>query len=297
MQQIHRDDHDQGLQADLDLIMALQQRRRVLGWLLAGGAAVLSAGCGGGSSSSSSTTGTDTGTDTGTGTGTGTGTTSGTCTADAAETNGPYPGDGSNTVNGMVSNVLAESGVVRSDIRSSFGSSTSTAPGVPLTLTLTLVNSNDSCAALADYAIYIWHCTRDGQYSLYSSGIQDQNYLRGVQVSAADGVVTFETIVPGCYSGRYPHIHFEIYPSLADASLYTNNVLTSQLALPRDVCETVYGSADGYSASVNNLAAVTISSDNVFGDNTSAQITAMTPVLSGSVADGYSGTVTIGIPV
>ncbi|MFT4251559.1 MAG: intradiol ring-cleavage dioxygenase, partial [Caulobacter sp.] len=91
--------------------------------------------------------------------------------ADPTETNGPYPSDGSNSVNGVVSNILAVSGVVRSDIRSSFGSSTTTAPGVQLTLTITLANTNNSCAALSGYAIYIWHCTRDGNYSLYSSGI------------------------------------------------------------------------------------------------------------------------------
>jgi protocatechuate 3,4-dioxygenase beta subunit len=293
MKSAHIDDHDLGLQHDLERIAALKQRRRVLGMMLSG-SALLIAGCNGDdsspttdSTSSSGSSGSSTGSTT---------TTSGTCTAAASETNGPYPSDGSNTVNGQVSNVLADSGVVRSDIRSSFGSSTNVAPGVPLTLTLTLLNSNNLCGPLAGYAIYTWHCTRDGLYSLYSNGVQNENFLRGVQVADANGQVTFTTIFPGCYSGRYPHIHFEIYPSLSMATLYTNRILTSQMALPRDVCSTVYSGATGYSASLSNLAGVTIANDNVFRDNTTAQMATMTPTLSGDISNGYTGTLSIGIP-
>lgn len=285
-------DHDAGLQHDLALIVQRNlQRREALSWLLAGGSAALLGGCGGGesansgsgsssSSSSSSSTGSTT-----------------TCIANASETAGPYPSDGSNTVNGMVSNVLQASGIVRSDIRASFGSSTNTAGGVPMTLELSVVNSNNNCAALSGYAVYLWHCTRDGAYSLYSSGVQNENYLRGVQVTDSSGKVTFTTIFPGCYSGRYPHIHFEVYPSLSMATLYTNRVLTSQLALPRDVCTTVYANATGYGTSATSLSGVSIASDGVFGDNTTAQIAQMTAAVTGSVAAGYNGTILVGVPV
>lgn len=292
--------HDHGLQFDLALMHArMKERRRALSWLLASGTAALVTACGGGSGDSTGTTsssgsGSSSGGSSGSGSG---GTTStGTCIADPEETNGPYPADGSNTVNGMASNVLIQSGVVRSDIRSSFGSATTVAAGVPLTLTLTVVNSNTSCTALSGYAVYIWHCTRDGQYSLYSSSIQDENYLRGVQVTDANGQATFTTIYPGCYSGRYPHIHFEVYPSLSMATLYTNRLLTSQMAMPRDISSAVYGSATGYSQSVTNLASITTSNDNVFGDNTAAQIAQMTPTLSGDATAGFTGTILIGVP-
>ena len=293
MKLITPDNHDLGLQHDLEQIAKLKARRRMLGMMLSAGTAALFAGCGG---DDSSTTGTSTSTSSGSSSGSGSsGSGSTTCVANAEETAGPYPSDGSNMANGSVSNVLQESGIVRSDIRSSFGSSTTTAEGVPLTLTLNIVNTNMLCAVLEGCAVYLWHCTRDGGYSLYSSGIQDENFLRGVQVSDQNGQITFKTIFPGCYSGRYPHIHFEIYPSLAFATLYSNKILTSQLALPRDICSTVYSGASGYSASVNNLANVTTSSDGVFGDNTAAQIAAMTPSISGSVANGYEGTITIGV--
>jgi protocatechuate 3,4-dioxygenase beta subunit len=292
------DDHDRGLQHDLERIAAITTRRRVLGMMLSGGAAALIAGCGGGdgesaASSSSSSSG---GTSASSGSGSSGSSTSSACIASPTETAGPYPGDGSNTVNGAVSNVLTESGIVRSDIRGSFGSSTTIAPGVPFTLTLSLVNSNNLCAPLAGYAVYLWHCTRDGNYSLYSTGVQSENFLRGVQISDGSGLLTFTTILPGCYAGRYPHIHFEVYPSLSMATLYTNKMLTSQIALPRDVCSTVYNGATGYGASVNNLAGVTIASDNVFGDNTTAQMTAMTAALSGSIDAGYTGNIVIGVP-
>jgi len=290
-------DHDRGLAHDLALVEnRLRDRRRLLGLLATGGVVAGVAGAAAAQSRGGRMPGRQAPTTTGTTTTTTTtGTTSSACVADPTETNGPYPADGTNSVNGTISNVLATSGIVRSDIRSSFGISTNTAAGVPLVLTIKLVNTNASCAVLAGYAIYIWHCTREGAYSLYSSGIQNENYLRGVQVTDSSGQVTFTTVFPGCYSGRYPHIHFEVFPSLAVATGKSNAVLTSQFAMPRDVASAVYSGATGYSASVANLAKVTTSSDGVFGDNTAAQIAAMTPTLAGSVANGFTGSVVVGV--
>lgn len=295
-------DHDLGLKHDLAVISErVAQRRRLLGMLAAGGTFALLQGCGGddtvGSTGSSSGTGSTSGTGgtTGSGTITGTGTV-GSCVADPTETNGPYPSDGSNSVNGAVSNILLQNGVVRSDIRSSFNLSSNVAAGVPLTLTLTLVNTNSSCALLSGWAVYIWHCTREGGYSLYSSGIQNENYLRGVQATDANGQLTFTTIFPGCYSGRYPHIHFEVFRTLADATGRASSILVSQMAMPADICSTIYANASGYSGSRSNFAATSVNSDNVFGDNTAAQITAQTPTLTGSVANGYSGSIIVGVP-
>ncbi len=302
------DHHDGGLREDLQLMAArMMQRRRLLGLFGAGGVTALLAACGGGGSDSSSsgttttstgTTSTGTTTTTSTGsTSTGTTSSSGSCVADPTETNGPYPSDGTNSVNGTISNILAASGVVRSDIRSSFGTGSATAAGVPLVLTIKLVNVNNACVALSGYAIYIWHCDRDGNYSLYASSLYNENYLRGVQVTDSSGQVTFTTIFPGCYSGRWPHIHFEVFPSLSAATTQRNASLTSQFAMPSDIASAVYSGASGYSASVTNLSRVSISSDGVFGDNTSAQIAAQTPTLAGSVSAGFNGTVTVGIAV
>lgn len=281
------DDHDRGLIFDLQTL----QRRRLLG--LMGGALLLS-GCGGSGSDDPASTGASTATTT-TGTGsTGTGTTAGagSCVALPTETNGPYPADGSNMANGVLANILNTSGVARSDIRSSFANLSGTAAGAPLTLIINLVNVNASCAALADYAIYVWHCDADGDYSMYD--LPQQNYLRGVQVTNANGQASFTTIFPGCYAGRYPHIHFEVYRSLATATAYANRVLVSQFAMPTDACNAVYATS-GYPGSAPRYAQTTTSNDNVFGDNTSAQIAAMTPALTGSAAAGFTGSVTVGL--
>ncbi|URI10033.1 intradiol ring-cleavage dioxygenase [Aquincola tertiaricarbonis] len=297
------DDHHGGLAVDLPRLLATMQSRRGMLGLLTGAGTAMLVGCGGGGSDSSSTsssgsTTTTTTTDT-TSSGSTTTTTTTTSSSDVSscsvipeETAGPYPGDGSNTSNGSVANALALSGIVRSDIRTSIGGASGTAAGVPLTVKLRLVNTNGSCADLSGYAIYLWHCTRDGLYSMYSSGVTSENYLRGVQATDSDGYATFTTIFPGCYSGRMPHIHFEVYRSTTTATSFSNKLKTSQLAFPTDVCNTVYATS-GYSASVRNLASISFSTDNVFSDGVTTQLATVT----GNVSDGYVATLVVGISV
>jgi protocatechuate 3,4-dioxygenase beta subunit len=201
------------------------------------------------------------------------------------ETAGPYPGDGSNGID-----VLDDSGIVRSDIRSSFGSSTTVAEGVPLTIELT-VRDAATGSALVGAGVYLWHCDRDGGYSLYSDGLANENYLRGVQETDAMGTVRFTSIYPACYAGRWPHIHFEVYSDVANAVASGPIVKTSQIAMPAEVNDLVYATA-GYESSVRNAAQVSLASDNVFGDDGGIhQIASM----SGSVADGYTAALTIGV--
>lgn len=294
------DEHDLGLAHDLQALETrLLQRRRLLGLMGAGGGALLLGACSGGGSSDSASTTTSSSATTTTTTTTGTGSTGGTssasgCVVPATETNGPYPSDGSNTANGVLSNSLIATGVVRSDIRSSFGSLSGTAAGVPVTLTINLQNTNASCAALADYAIYLWHADANGQYSIYD--LPQQNYLRGVQATNASGQATFTTIFPGCYDGRYPHLHFEVFRSLATATAYANRLLVSQFAMPADACSAVYATS-GYPSSASRFARTSIASDGIFGDNSSAQQAAMTLAMSGSPTAGYTASVTVGLAV
>lgn len=289
-------------QLPLDLARLLQAdvpppaRRQALRWLAAAGVTTtLLPGllaCGGGDPASAE----EVATSAETGSSSATGTDGQTCSSIPTETAGPYPADGS-SASGQRLNALALSGIVRQDIRSSIAGASGTAEGVPLTVTLTLVNSASSCSALAGMAVYLWHCTREGGYSLYSSGVTGENFLRGVQVSDANGQVSFTTIFPGCYSGRWPHIHFEIYPSLdaaTDSSAVSDYSRVSQLALPAVVCQQVYGTAQGYASSVSNLASISLDSDNVFGDDGAALQLA---TVSGSVSGGFSAALTVGVPV
>lgn len=201
------------------------------------------------------------------------------------ETGGPYPADGSNGVN-----VLDDSGIVRSDIRSSFGSSTTVAQGVPLTIALT-VRDTATGSALVGAGVYLWHCDRDGGYSLYSNGLDNENYLRGVQETDSTGTVRFMSIYPACYSGRWPHIHFEVYSDVANAVASGPIVKTSQIALPQEVNDAVYATS-GYEQSVRNMSQVSLASDNVFGDDGGIHQIA---TMSGSVASGYTAALTIGV--
>jgi protocatechuate 3,4-dioxygenase beta subunit len=193
------------------------------------------------------------------------------------ETSGPYPGDGSNGAN-----VLTQSGIVRSDITSSFGSSTTKAEGVRLSITMTINDFANNKSPLAGGAVYVWHCDREGRYSLYSQGVSNENYLRGVQEADDGGQVRFTTIFPACYSGRWPHIHFEVYPSLAKATSSANKIATSQMALPEATAKAVYAT-NGYEQSVSNLSRVSLASDNVFSDGYDLQI----PTVKGDPSTGY----------
>ena len=293
-------DHDDfgGLARDLPLLL---QRRHVLK-MLAGSTLLALAACGSDSKASTTTaaagnttatTGATTATsESGTTIASATDATmasddsasAATCTPINEETAGPFPGDGSNGPN-----VLAESGIVRSDITASFGTSTTVAAGVPTTVTLTIQDTANGCSALANAAVYIWHCDQSGRYSMYSDGAIDENYLRGVQETDADGRVTFKTIFPAAYSGRWPHMHFEIYSSLADATGGGNPITTSQLALPKDACDVVFATA-GYEQSVRNFSQTSLATDMVFGDDGAAH---QIPTTTGSVADGYTLQLTV----
>lgn len=275
--------HDHSLAEDIGTMMNMSaSRRQSLRWLFASAAAVPLASCGGGSADATSTTSTgSSGSTTGSG---------GSCAVIPEETGGPYPGDGTNSnVNG-VANALIMAGVVRQDIRSSFNGATGVAAGVPMTIKLQMVNVSASCASIAGAAVYLWHCDRDGNYSMYSSGVTGENYLRGVQEADATGMVTFATIFPGCYAGRMPHVHFEVYPSLAKSISASNRIKTSQFGFPTATLAEAY-TATGYATSVRNLAGMSYASDNVFSDGTSLQIVSIT----GNATQGYVATLTIGV--
>jgi len=278
------EDHDRGLVYDL----ATLDRRRMLKLLGLGGISAglfTIVGCNpSGSSAAPGATATATA-----GASQGTGATG---SADAAscavipeETAGPFPGDGSNGPD-----VLSQTGVVRKDIRSSFGSSSGVAAGVPLSISLALEDGAD-CAPLAGAAVYVWHCDQAGNYSLYSQAAANENYLRGVQAAGDDGVVTFDSIFPACYQGRWPHIHFEVYPSLETANDEANKIATSQIALPKEVCDTVYATP-GYEQSVQNLSQLSLQTDMVFADDGGVH---QLGTMSGDVAGGYAVRLTVAV--
>lgn len=200
-----------------------------------------------------------------------TGTTDGTCTTTASETAGPFP-------------TKDPSSLVLTDIRSD-------RTGVVLDIEVTIQNKNNSCNPLENAIVDIWHCDKDGYYSEYGgTSMQSQDFtsvhfLRGRQVTNANGKVGFRSIFPGWYSGRSTHIHVHIYKASG------TSLLVTQIAFPEGTGSAValvnaassYGYTKGMSGYTYN------GSDNVFGDGVSTEMSAIT----GSVADGFSLTHTI----
>ena len=234
-------------------------RREVLVALGASVGAAALAACGSSSPTSPSTTTTTTTTTNNT-----------SCVVSASETRGPYP----DTV-GMINNAA----FYRRDI-------TEGRSGLPLTLTLTIVNVNSACAAVSGVQVEIWQCDAAGNYSEYSQqGFNGagQTFLRGVQTTDANGQVTFTTIYPGWYQGRATHIHVDVYRS-------GTIVKTTQIAFPENISAAVY--ASGVYAS-KGQSPTSNASDNVFSDGVINELATVT----GSTTSGYTATLNIGIAV
>lgn len=231
---------------------------RAIGAALAGAPIGAAIGCGSETSPTAPTTAITTGT-----------TASGTCVESANETRGPYP-----DVTGMINNQA----FYRQDIREGRA-------GLPLTLTLSIVNVRNGCAPLAGASIEIWQCDADGHYSEYAQpGYNGTGltFLRGLQRTDANGQATFVTVYPGWYQGRATHIH-------VDVTVNSARVKSTQIAFPEDVTRQVYTSGV-YAAKGQNPT--TNAGDNVFSDGTQTEMATLT----GSVSGGYTATLTIGVP-
>ncbi|MGO2378336.1 intradiol ring-cleavage dioxygenase [Brevibacterium aurantiacum] len=243
---------DQGAAFD---IRTLFSRRSVLGVVGAGIGTVALAACGMNSASGSDSS----------------------VTEIPDETAGPYPADGSNGPD-----ILEQSGIVRSDIRSNIDGS-ETVEGVALTFTLKVTDMANDNKAFEGVAVYAWHCDAQGRYSMYSEGVEDATWLRGVQVADEKGEVTFTSVFPACYTGRWTHIHFEIYPDVDSITDADNAIATSQMALPEDACNAVF-ELSAYDGSAENLSNVSLDDDNVFGDDGGEHQMA---TISGDTDKGY----------
>ena len=160
-------------------------------------------------------------------------------------------------------------------------------PGTPLLVSLRIVEAG-SCEPVAGAIVDIWHTDVLGQYSGYpNQGVEradttGETFLRGKQVTDADGIAEFETIYPGWYPTRAVHIHFMAYTDAA-------HLVTSQLYLPDTVSEMVY-QTEHYAA--RGTHRVTNGDDGIFpGDATGN-------TLIGQVTEngeGYMVALTVGV--
>lgn len=198
-----------------------------------------------------------------------------------AETSGPYP----DTL-GMIGNTTYKRADVRED-----------RTGVSLTLVLIIVDASNSCAAIADANVEIWHCDKDGIYSEYSNsmnaGSTSTTYLRGWQTTDSDGKVTFTTIFPGWYTPRATHVHVEVFNG-------TTLKFTTQLGFPDDVNSAVYALSTYKNGQAN---ATTNDTDQVFGgtdsggsgDGDGGGHTYQIATVCGDATSGYTATLQVAI--
>jgi protocatechuate 3,4-dioxygenase beta subunit len=244
-------------------------RRRMLGGIALGLGGLTMAACGGRAGAQAATA----------------------CGITPAETRGPFPADGSNG-GAEGPNVLAMAGVLRRDLRDSFAGMTGRADGVPLELELTVARATD-CAPLPGPAVYLWQNDAGGAYSLYD--LPRENYLRGLQPADPEGRVQFTAIVPGCYGGRYPHSHFEVFVSIEAALRGEAPLLVSQLAFPDAECRAVYRDDARYGRSLANLERLPLERDFVFRDLQPDSVTNQLLRLDGDRSRGYRARATIGL--
>ncbi|MBD2743859.1 intradiol ring-cleavage dioxygenase [Coleofasciculus sp. FACHB-1120] len=195
-----------------------------------------------------------------------------TCVVKPQQTEGPY---------------FVDEKLNHSDIRSD-PSDGSVKPGVSLRLVFRVSRIDGrSCTPLRGATVDIWHCDALGVYSDvrdFNGDTQGQKFLRGNQVTNANGTVEFVTIYPGWYLGRTVHIHFKIR---ADSASGRGSEFTSQLYFDDALTDRVHAqspyAAKGQRTQRND-------GDGIFqdgGDQLMLQLT--------QDAQGYVGTFDIGL--
>ena len=155
--------------------------------------------------------------------------------------------------------------------------------GTPLTLRFVVVNAS-TCKPIPGAKVEIWHADAAGTYSGVAGA--SGNYLRGIQQADSAGRVRFESIFPGWYPGRTPHIHMKVFVG-------GDEVHTGQVFFRQAVQRTVYRQA-AYAA--RGQADTTNASDNIYGSAGERALMSLTRK-SSRIASGYTGRLTIGVEV
>ena len=185
------------------------------------------------------------------------------CSLIPSETEGPFPLD-----------LSANTTFFRQDVRED-------RQGVQLNLKMKIIGTND-CLPLSNVRVNIWHCDKEGIYSGYNNnmnpGSTTSTYLRGYQMTDANGEVNFVTIFPGWYSGRVCHIHFRVFVSSVYAAV-------SQLTFDAATKNALYAAHS--SIYTKGADPTVIASDNIFSDGYTLQVATLTPNSNTGGYDSY----------
>lgn len=157
--------------------------------------------------------------------------------------------------------------------------------GIAMRINIIIKDKSNDCTPLPNVYVDIWHCDAQGMYSEYGgNNMQREDYteshfLRGRQLTNANGEVSFISIFPGWYPSRAPHIHVEV--------LKTNgrSIRVSQIAFEKETCETIYATAN-----YNGTAQTQNNDDDILNDSLNGN---MVDSAVGNITDGYTITKTI----
>lgn len=199
-----------------------------------------------------------------------------TCVGTAALTEGPY---------------FVDEKLLRSDIRSDPATG-ALAAGVPLALTFNISRiTSNACTPLTAAYLDVWHCDAAGVYSDESAnGSSGRKFLRGYQISDANGVVSFTTVYPGWYSGRAVHIHFKLRLYTGSTKYYE---FTSQFFMDEALTSTVHANSPYNTRGQRNTLNTTDGIYNSLSVDGKAALTLRTT----KTTDGYSGVINLGVSV
>ena len=283
----HDDRHDRGLEFDVRTLLA---RRRVLGILGGLGAGAALAACG---TSATSTAGT-------TSSSTSSSSSSSSTSSSSASSSGTTP------TAELPDETAVPTRVTGPTAPTSWTTPASSAPtspaasgprrprpeGIPLTINLTVTDAGNGYSAMEGAAVYLWHCNRDGQYSMYSQGVSERELPPGrASDQRGRAAATYTSIFPAAYDGRWPHIHFEVYSSVDGGHQQRTDRQDLTDRPPRGGLQGGLRD-DGLRGERQNLAQTSLTRDMVFGNDGGIYQLA---TVTGNATDGYVANLTIGV--
>ena len=195
------------------------------------------------------------------------------CVLTAALTEGPY---------------FVDEKLNRSDIRTDPVTGAVSA-GIPLALTFNVSRvASNACTPLTGAYLDVWHCDAAGVYSDVSGS--SRKFLRGYQITDANGTAQFETIYPGWYGGRAVHIHFKLRLFAGSTKTYE---FTSQFFMDDTLTDSVYTQSP-YITRGNRTTRN--AQDGIYNSLSSAEKTVLT-LQTSKTADGYAGVINLAVSV
>jgi protocatechuate 3,4-dioxygenase beta subunit len=161
--------------------------------------------------------------------------------------------------------------------------------GTPLALSFNVSRvANSACTPLTGAYLDVWHCDAGGVYSDVSGS--SRKFLRGYQITDANGVATFTSIYPGWYSGRAVHIHFKLRLFAGSTKTYE---FTSQFFFNDALTDSVYTQSPYSSRGARNTRNANDGIYNSLSANDKAALTLQASTTSG----GYAGVINLAVNV